>query len=354
MIEADLETRIRGAWQGRITGCLLGKAVEMLSMREGFDALQEYLQRADALPLRDYIPLLEGTPVWAGCCRGHITHSEPDDDIHYTTLALIMLEAHGTALTTEDVARTWLNYLPVGMTFTAERAAYRILLNRAHEWFPQGREPGFDISECSDNPYNDWIGAQIRADLYGWVTPGNATLATQLATQDAQLSHRGDGISGAVFVAALGAEIPVAESLVNAITRAKTYIPQDSGAAEAIELGMSCAGDAAGPAAIRDKYASLSPVHTLNNLGLVVWALLTHTDDFGAAIGDVVAAGLDTDCNGATVGALWGLQGKPIPEPWLRPWQGKVALALAGHDTLQLSVLVDRTVNLAKTLSAGR
>lgn len=343
--------RIRGAWQGRITGCLLGKAVEMLSMREGFDALHEYLQRADALPLRDYIPLLEGTAVWAACCRDHISRSEPDDDIHYTTLALIMLEAHGAALTTEDVARTWLNYLPVGMTFTAERAAYRILLNRAHEWFPQGREPGFDLNECSDNPYNDWIGAQIRADLYGWVAPGNADLAARLARQDAQLSHRGDGISGAVFVAALGAEIPVADSLAAAVASAKTYVPQDSGAALAIELGASAAGDPEGPAMIRHNYASLSPVHTLNNLALVVWALLSHPDDFGAAIGDVVAAGLDTDCNGATVGALWGLQGKPIPEPWLSPWQGKVALTLAGHDTLELTELVERTVALVPVVS---
>lgn len=102
---------------------------------------------------------------------------------------------------------------------------------------------------------------------------------------------------------------------------------------------------------IRHNYASLSPVHTLNNLALVVWALLTHPDDFGAAIGDVVAAGLDTDCNGATVGALWGLQGKPIPEPWLSPWQGKVALTLAGHDTLELTELVERTVALVPVVS---
>ena len=48
-------------------------------------------------------------------------------------------------------------------------------------------------------------------------------------------------------------------------------------------------------------------MHTLNNLAIVVWALFSHLDDFGGAIGEAVGAGLDTDCNGATVGGLWGI-----------------------------------------------
>ena len=46
--------------------------------------------------------------------------------------------------------------------------------------------------------------------------------------------------------------------------------------------------------------------------------------------GEVVAAGLDTDCNGATVGGLWGLRGDPIPRAWTDPWRGRVAVTLAG------------------------
>ncbi|GIS20804.1 MAG: hypothetical protein CM15mP120_27200 [Pseudomonadota bacterium] len=57
-----------------------------------------------------------------------------------------------------------MKYLPVASTFTAERAAYRTLLNKAHEWFPEGRDPGFDLLDCAENEFNDWIGAQIRAD----------------------------------------------------------------------------------------------------------------------------------------------------------------------------------------------
>ena len=50
-----MEDRIRSAWQGRISGCQMGKAVELLSMRDGRAALHDYLTAADSLPIRDYI-----------------------------------------------------------------------------------------------------------------------------------------------------------------------------------------------------------------------------------------------------------------------------------------------------------
>ena len=58
--------RIRGAWEGRISGCLLGKPLEVLSFREGREGLESYLQEAGAVPLRDYVPALEGTLVELG------------------------------------------------------------------------------------------------------------------------------------------------------------------------------------------------------------------------------------------------------------------------------------------------
>ncbi len=343
---SDLNKRIRAAWQGRISGCQLGKAVELLSVAQGHAALTDYLMRAGAVPLRDYVPLIEGTIVeqtGRTSCRGLLVRSEADDDINYTVLALLLLEEHGLALSTADVARAWLQRLPAGATFTAERAAYRTLLERAHEWFALGAEPGFEVTDCANNDYAEWIGAQIRADLYGWVCPGHPALAADLARRDAVLSHRGDGVHGAAFVAAVGAAIPGTSSLENAVETALHEVPSDSGAAEAVRFGLAQAGNANGADAIRERYADLSPVHTVNNLALVVWALLSYRDDFGAAVGEVVAAGLDTDCNGATVGGLWGLQGKPIPAPWTTPWRGRVAVTLAGLGELRLDDLVKRT-----------
>lgn len=56
-------------------------------------------------------------------------------------------------------------------------------MDRVPEHFAFGVPAGFDVTDCADNPYNDWIGAQIRADLYGWVCPGRPALAAKLARQ---------------------------------------------------------------------------------------------------------------------------------------------------------------------------
>ena len=347
---STLEDRIRRAWQGRISGCQLGKPVERMSMIKGYDVLKDYLDKVQAEPIDDYIVFEDGHGLTRECCRGHILRSEPDDDINYSVLALLMLEDHGADLTTANVAQAWLQLLPAAQTYTAERAAYRVLLQEADEWFAERGDPGFDLNLCSDNPFNDWIGAQIRADVYGWVCPGNPALAADLAGRDAALSHRSDGVWGAVFVAALGAALAV-EPAATAIETALQYIPDDSRSYAAVRLGLELVGNENGGQAIRDAYADLSPVHTINNLAIVVWALMSHLDDFTAAIGSAVAAGLDTDCNGATVGALWGLQGGDIPDHWTAPWQGRVGLTLAGHDEVTLDHLVDRTVQVAGNLA---
>ena len=345
--------RIRGAWEGRISGCLLGKPVEVLSFKEGRDGIKSYLRATAAYPLRDYVPLLEGTLVeqlGRPCCRGHIVRAEPDDDINYTVLALLLLEERGADLSTEDVARAWLRLLPAGTTWTAERWAYRVLLDHMADEFVNGEPPGFDLSLCSANDYNEWIGAQIRADLYGWVCPGRPELAAELASRDARLSHRGEGVHGAAFIAALGAAIPVTDSISQAIDIALGCIPQSSHVASAARYGCGLAGHSDAVDRLHDRYEGLSPVHTLNNLALVVWGLCSFPDDFSAAIGNVVAAGWDTDCNGATVGGLFGLTGKAIPASWTKPWQGRVGVTLAGFSELALDELVDRTLAVANSI----
>lgn len=332
---------------------MLGKPVEVLSFQRGQQGLLAYLKDADALPIRDYIPALEGTIVEErerNCCRGHFDRAGPDDDINYTMLALLLLESNGVDFDVADVARAWLRLLPAGTTWTAERSAYRTLLCNMADEFVNGDDAGFDLNTCSDNDFNEWIGAQIRADLYGWVCPGRPALAAQLARRDASLSHRGDGVYGAAFIAALGAAIPATHSLDAAIDVALEQIPGDCRAAEAVSTGRTLAGRPDAVDRLHEKYEGMSAVHTVNNLAVVVWALCSADDDFSSAIGEAVSAGWDTDCNGATVGGLFGLRGIPIPESWTKPWSGRIGLSLAGQSEISIDEAVARTLAVAASI----
>jgi len=346
--EDVITSRIRNAWAGRVSGCMLGKPVEMLSMRQGALELGNYLESAGALPLRDYVPYkpsLNQAIEHPQACRGSLSAAIPDDDINYTVIALMLVEEYGQGFTTADVGRMWLRYLPGAIVYTAERYAYVKLLEHAGMRFAYGSEPNIDLAECSDNPYNHWIGAQIRADLYGWICPGEPEAAANMAQTDASLSHRADGVYGAMVIAAAGALIGAGSSIETAMEQAASLIPANSGCAAAIGLGLSTAADPF-PSKIQDKYAGMSPVHTVNNLALVTWGLARNPDNFAAAVGDTVAAGWDTDCNGATVGGLWGLTGKPVPSRWVEQWGATIQTSIGGAAEFTLDELTRRTAAL--------
>ncbi len=88
----------------------------------------------------------------------------------------------------------------------------------------------------------------------------------------------------------------------------------------------------------------------MNNALVVIMSLFYGEMDPDQSMCFSVMAGLDTDCNGATVGALWGLTGKPIPRQWTEPWNGLVVVMLAGVGDLKLDDLIDRTVAVANQL----
>ena len=347
------EERIKAAWQGRISGCLLGKPVEMISMREGPIGLNNFLKSAGSIPLRDYVnykehELLRGADK--RCCLGKIDKAEVDDDITYLVLALMMMEQHGLELSTDDVARSWINLLPVGATFTAERDSYMKLIEKSNMGYQFGGSRTFEFEEINDGEYNDWIGAQIRIDMYGWLLPGKPRMAADLARKDAVLSHRSCAVEASAYLAALCALVPVSTSREEAVLAALEHIENDSLAYEAVEVGMKFKNKPASN--LHDHYGDMSPVHSLNNLAVVVWAFLSFQDSFEETIGETICCGWDTDCTGATVGGLLGLDMGTIPSKWTDPWQGRVLTCIAGVGELDLDQLVKRTCTLVEKFSS--
>jgi ADP-ribosylglycohydrolase len=346
--EAELRERTLGGWLGRCAGCNLGKPVES-GEHWTVERLHDYLTRADAYPLRDYVPVLDPMPegfelreCWPQTTRGAITESARDDDIDYTILGLHILEEYGPGFTTADVAAQWLDRLPYTQTYTAERVTYRNLV------IGHGpREAG-----STENPYREWIGAQIRADIFGYINPGDPRAAAEMAYRDAVLSHTANGVYGEMWAAALVAAA-FTGTAAQAIAASLTCVPPKSRLAEAVgfvlDLYQSGIGWERARAAIEERYGHYSWVHSVNNAAVVVAGLLWGEGDFTASIGLTVQGGWDTDSNGATVGSVAGIVcgATALPAHWTAPLHDTARSAIRGFDRSRISELADRTVRLA-------
>jgi ADP-ribosylglycohydrolase len=347
--EGDLADKIHAAWLGRIAGCNVGKPVESGDYWTS-DRIRDYLTLADAYPLRDYVPVLDPMPdgfqltdCWPETTRGNVKGSARDDDIDYAILALHLLETHGSRLRPEDVGAAWIRLFPVGQVFTAERAAYVNLVD------------GFTVPEVARrrNPYREWIGAQIRGDVFGYVHAGDPWAAARLSYQDAALSHVGNGIYGEMWAAALVAAAFTTSSPREVVERALAVVPPGSRVAEAVRdvLELEASGSTWADAlrVIQERYGHYSWIHTINNAAIVAAALLWSEGDYLTGVGRVVMSGWDTDSNGATVGSILGILAgtKNLPDHLIAPLENRTRSALFGFDNSSISDLADRTVRLA-------
>ncbi len=350
---ADLYDRIYGGWLGRCAGCLLGKPVEGWTRAE----IRAVAVPDGNYPIRDYFAPVLGPaggrrtlPLGDPCLRGGIHGMARDDDIDYTIAGLLLLERHGLSLTPERVAELWLSELPYHKVYTAERIAYRNLVNGV---------PPARAGETL-NPCREWIGAQIRADAFGYASPGLPEQAAGLGHADAYLSHRRNGIYGEMFVAAMLAAAFVEPDVARIIEIGLSEIPARSRLAEAVRCVMrwwdAYRGDWGRVAdEIDQAYGGLQGCHVVTNAAIVVLGLLAGAEDFTAGLGVSIMPGYDTDCNGATVGSILGVRAGAagLPEHWIAPLADRVASALGSVQSARISDLAQRTLDVASRLSAS-
>lgn len=347
-----LDDKIRGAWFGRIAGNMVGKPVEFGWPRA---RLKDYLVKYDSYPLTDYVPLapeLEegafGPFAPTGLTKGSVVRGVRDDDVDYTILGLHILETYGLDYTSRDVAVEWLSRFPAYQVYTAERATYQNLVREV---------PFEDVGEYH-NPFREWIGAQIRADIFGYVNAGDPRAAALLAYKDAALSHRANGIYGEMWAAALIATAFTAASPVDAIEQSLEHVPTTSRTAE--EVRTVLADYRAGLTweqsldKLDARYPTMSWVHTINNTGAIVAGVLWGEGDYTKTVGLTVQAGLDTDSTGATAGSWAGafVGRAALPGHLIDPLHDATTSAVFGFGDSSISALADRT--LAFIAKAGR
>ncbi|MGW7359867.1 ADP-ribosylglycohydrolase family protein [Streptomyces sp. NPDC054802] len=343
---------LHAAWLGRAAGCLLGKPVEKLPLH----AIRDIARATGNWPLTTWFTArglpsdLAAAHPWnrrsaANSLAENIDGMPEDDDLNHPLLGVLLLRRHGRGFATADLARLWLDELPAGRTFTAERVAYRNLLS--------GIEP--PLTAAHRNPFREWIGAAIRADVHGWTNPGNPTAAAAQAYRDAALTHTANGVYGAMFIAAaLAAAASGAVDVHEAIATGLTVVPPRSRFAAAVRFGVEAArthtdfADAVD--SVHRAYGAYHWVHVLPNAALLV-AALTHADgDFSGSICRAVSGGLDTDSNGATAGSLAGLlAGHPeaLPDHWTAPLKNRLSTSVAGFDGVGFDTLARLTLKEA-------
>jgi len=350
--DGTLEDKIHGAWTGRCVGCLLGKPVE--GWRR--DRMWGYLKDLNRWPLSDFFRYDVATPearekyqmrdAAAGGVFADLVNAMPeDDDTNYTTSGLAILKRFGPQFTPENVATFWLSDIPILHTCTAERVAYRNLCLLIPP----------PASASTRNPYREWIGAQIRADFWGYAAPGNPELAAEFAWRDASISHVKNGIYGEMWVAAMTAAAFVTADMPSIIRAGLSQIPAQSRLADAIDSVLEWSDldidyDTASYRVheIWKEERAHDWCHTISNAMIVAIGLLWGELDYGKSICRAVQPCFDTDCNGATVGSILGIihGRKALPGRWVDGINDTLHTGVTGYHTVKLADMTRETLGV--------
>ena len=367
--------KLYGAWLGRSVGCALGKPLEHPDYligkngRAGWENIELWFRGADAWPIQGYTPArsraeeeygLGLTPLGPRSTRETIQYMESDDDIRYTVLGLLLLEEKGLDWDSWDIGKLWHGRLTYSQVCTAETQAY---LNFAAEtshlnggkradWDGAGKER----VRMHLNPYREWIGAAIRADGLAYGAAGRPELAAELGWRDASFSHVKNGIYGEMFYAAMIAAAFSESDSRRIVEIGLSEIPAGSRLAEAVrravEIGAAAQDERGLAAAVWDAFGHFDAVHTINNAALTAAALVYGGDDFEKAVVASVFCGMDTDCNGATVGSIMGakLGAAKLPAHWTAPLNDTLYAELPGFHPAAISDCAKRSYDVFRKL----
>lgn len=340
--------RLKGALIGRMAGCTLGAPVELWSI-ESMKEWARYI--GDKFPPEDYWSQVKnpsdkryGVSEAVKYTRDGMDGVPVDDDVTYTILGLLIAEDYGLDFTVEDVGKAWVKYLPYACT------AEDIALNNLKAGIP-----ALEAGE-KNNPYYQWIGADIRSDPWGYLAPGLPEKAAEMAYRDAYISHRRNGIYGEMYFSAVISAALEVDNTIDALKIGLEEIPKDCLLARdirwALEAGKDIKNHMDAHEAVKERFGDMHPVHTNNNACLTIFGLLIGGDDFAKVIGETVAMGYDNDCTAATagsiIGAVKGISG--IPEHWYKNFNNKVLTYINGHPEFKIDDVVERFALQAEKL----
>lgn len=269
-----------------------------------------------------------------------------NDDITYELALLCAYEKHGRDTSNHDIAYEWLSR--IGFGWSAEDMALRNL--RCGIMPPE--------SGRFNNPYREWIGAQMRGVILGQLYPGDPYMAAKAAWQDAEISHYHNGILGEVFNAVMCAMAFCESDIKKLVERAVELMPADSQYYSVVKFALDrCKQsdnwlDAWKPC--EKKLERYNWVHCYPNAAIEVIALWFGNGDFTRTIEICGLCGEDVDCNAAQIMTVWGtiFGTEAIPEYWRAPIGDRLDTYVRGMRILSIRKLSERTAETARLLAA--
>lgn len=326
--QAMNETRIRlgrDRYRDKVYGCWLGKNI-------GGTLGAPYEGKKQAMELTFYDPLPE--------------QAAPNDDLDLQLVWLELLEDRGIPPRLPDLAEYWRTRLwpyPWGEYGFCARNLDRGLLPPVSGWF--------------ENYYVDEMGSPIRSEIWACVAPAAPECAAALAWRDSCLDHAGgEGMWGEMFWAAVESAAFVVSDPLRLIRIGLSMTPPSCNISRVIREVVWCYRHQLSWAEARERivriYGNAQPGNAIQNHGFIILGWL-YGRDFGDRLCCAVNCGYDTDCTGATLGALLGILhgAKGTPARWRDP----VGEGIVVHKFTQgkrppatLADLTDRTVALAE------
>ena len=353
---------------GKCIGLNLGQPVEGWTKQQ----IEEEAQKVDFYPVTYYFPANFKTP-YPGTLQGKFDHYPANDDTDLMTVSLLTLREYGIDFTSRQLAEQWVEH--VKFACTAEGVALHNF--KRDIWPPQ--------SAVADNPYEQWIGAQMRADIWGMITPGLPQKAAELASRDASISHVRNGIYGAQYVAAIVSLAMTNTNVKKVVLEALKVIPEHSEYASAVKdvvawyeagynwhktwqllddrYGWNDDGVRRG-GFIDDRFNKVEDlyqwenmrwVHVTPNGAACVLALLYGEGDFPESICIATMCGYDADCNAGTVGGILGAMNgrRSIPAKWKDPLNDRFKNGLKNcENEMKISEMAKEIFGYARQIQA--
>lgn len=267
-----------------------------------------------------------------------------NDDITYELVLLLAYEKYGKKTTAIDIARGWTSRIPSGWS--------------AEEWALRNLNVGILPPESGrfNNPFNDWIGAQMRGAICGQLYPGDLRNAAKCAWMDASISHDHNGILGEVFNALLVSYAYCENDEKKILKECIDLIPADSEYGSVIRFAYEqcLTHDNYYDAWLKceEKYNHYNWIHAYPNACAEVIALYFGEGDFVKTLSICGGCGQDVDCNAAQVmtviGTIIGYDN--IPKYYIEPFGDELITYVRGLKKLSIKELAKRTVDTANKL----